>query len=331
MAKARTGRSLSDMNIAVALSLLLAVAAAPDPSPQPIVEPPPVASAPAPLIVAFGDEGTRMTVPVTIAESGPFRFIVDTGAQRTVISRQLAMTLGLAAGRNVRVTAMADTVNVGTAIIPSISLGDIGGKAIEAPTLEAGNLGAPGMLGIDTLQNHALAIDFDRQEMTVTPSSKRRQKNDYGPDEIVVRAKSLFGQLVVTDAFYGGTRVRVIIDTGSAVTMGNPALRKRVARNVKMMTPIALMSVTGTYLNADYTQVSRISLGNIQMADIPVAFADALPFHRFGLTDKPALLLGMDTLKLFRHVSIDFANREIRFQLPRNVHHALDEGISARR
>ncbi len=316
------------MRIASALLLLLTAAA---PDPQPIAEPPPAASAPTPVIVAFGDEGTRMTVPVEIAGSGPFRFIVDTGAQRTVISRQLATTLGLPAGRNVRVTAMADSVNVGTVIIPSINLGDIGGKAIEAPALEAGNLGAPGMLGIDTLQNHALAIDFDKQEMTVTPSLKRLPKDEFARDEIVVRAKSLFGQLVVTDAFYGGTRVRVIIDTGSAVTMGNPALRKRVARNIKQMTPIAMMSVTGTYLNADYTQVSRISLGNIQMADIPVAFADALPFRRFGLTDKPALLLGMDTLKLFRRVRIDFANREIRFLLPRNVQHAIEDGISARR
>ena len=55
------------------------------------------------------------------------------------------------------------------------------------------------------------------------------------------------------------------------------------------------------------------------MSDVPVAFADAVPFKRFGLDDKPALLLGMDALKLFRRVSIDFANREIRFQLPRSA------------
>ena len=75
----------------------------------------------------------------------------------------------------------------------------------------------------------------------------------------------------------------------------------------------------GTYLDADYTQVRRITLGGIEMADIPVAFADALPFKRFGLEGKPALMLGMDTLKLFRRVRIDFANREIRFQLPRSA------------
>jgi predicted aspartyl protease len=296
---------------------LLAAAPMPQPVDTPAAEPP----APVPLVVTFGDEGTRMTVPVTIADAGPYRFIVDTGAERTVISRQLAQTLGLAAGRQVRVTAMADAVVVGTVRIPSISVTQakaIGGKEIEAPALEEYNLGAPGMLGIDALQKHALTIDFDKAQMEVTPSARRRARGST-PDEIVVRARSLFGQLVVTDASYAGTRVKVVIDTGSAVTMGNPALRARVERRNQALRPIALMSVTGTYLNADYTQVRRMTLGAIEMADIPVAFADALPFRRFGLADKPALMLGMDTLKLFRRVSIDFANREIRFQLPRGA------------
>ena len=113
--------------------------------------------------------------------------------------------------------------------------------------------------------------------------------------------------------------------------MGNPALRAKVERRKAALQPISLMSVTGTYLKADYTQVRRVTLGAIELADIPVAFADALPFKRFGLADKPALLLGMDTLKLFRRVSIDFANREIRFLMPRGAMKEFANGTSIHR
>ena len=38
----------------------------------------------------LGFDDSRMTVPVSIGASGPYRFIIDTGAERTVVSRELA-------------------------------------------------------------------------------------------------------------------------------------------------------------------------------------------------------------------------------------------------
>jgi hypothetical protein len=49
---------------------------------------------------------------------------------------------------------------------------------------------------------------------------------------------------------------------------------------------------------------------------MPVAITDSEVFRRLGLEDKPALLLGMDVLRSFERVSVDFANRKVRFRLP---------------
>ena len=38
----------------------------------------------------------RMTVPVLIGARGPFDFLIDTGSERTVLSREVAKKLGLA-------------------------------------------------------------------------------------------------------------------------------------------------------------------------------------------------------------------------------------------
>jgi predicted aspartyl protease len=276
--------------------------------------PPP--SPPIPLDLGTAQE--RMTVPVSIGSHGPFDFVVDTGAQRTVISRELAGSLGLSPGRNVRLTAMTGTADVSTVVIPLISVSTLGGTRIEAPSLESRNLGAPGMLGIDTLQGHAVSIDFAKQTMTITPSTKRR-KARAEPGEIVVHAKNLFGQLIVTDASYRGRKIRVILDTGSGLTMGNLALRRRIAHGAKDVRPIALWGVTGQMMQVDYTQIDKVTFAGITFSHLPVAFSDAAPFRHFGLTDEPALLLGMDALRLFDHVEIDFPNREVRLAITHNA------------
>jgi predicted aspartyl protease len=270
--------------------------------------------------IAFLDTATRMTVPVAIAGAGPFRFVVDTGAERTVVSHELARKLQLAPGRDVRLTAMTSTSSVGTVLVPSISVGEpprLGSDArIEAPALAAIDLGALGILGLDTLQGQKVTIDFDRQVMTISRSSKRRTPRP-AADEIVVRARSIYGQLVVTDARYKGQAVRVILDTGSVVSMGNTALQRRLATaDRRAGKPIELISVTGETIRAGYTRIGKVSLGDMAFENLPVAFADVKPFEKFGLTNRPAVLLGMDALRLFRRVDIDFANREVRLRMP---------------
>ena len=152
--------------------------------------------------------------------------------------------------------------------------------------------------------------------MAVRKSEKRPKFRRRASDEIVVTAKSLFGQLIVTDAYYGNTRIQVVLDTGSQVSMGNSALRKRVTRSRRTQ-PIELTDVTGSKTLADYTTVPNIKVGDVMFGSMPVAFADVAPFERFGLTNRPALLLGMDALRSFRSVDIDFPNRQVRFRMPK--------------
>ena len=299
---------------------------APDPSPQAAA--PPAYAAPvddaasaANTVMLFGQDESRMTVPVSIAGTSPQKFVVDTGAQRTVISRELAAVLRLAPGRIVRVTGMTGSDSVATVIIPALRVGTIDTPAIEAPAIAAQNLGALGLLGIDTLQGRAVGIDFDTRTMTVTPARRRNRRERTERGEIVVRARSLFGQLVVTDAYCNGVRIRVIIDTGSSVSMGNAALRRKLLRKPVRSQSIALTGVTGQTVMADYSTIDRVMIGSLTITSLPIALTavDAPPFRQFGLAERPAILLGMDALTLFRRVDIDFANREVRLALPRNA------------
>lgn len=270
--------------------------------------------------VALGTLATRMTVPVSIGGAVSQPFVIDTGAERTVVSRQLAERLRLAAGPQVRLTTMTGSAQVQTVVVPSLAVGPVRDvQAFNAPALEAGHLGAEGLLGIEQLRNHMVAIDFDRREMAVRPSrgTSRARSVARDPDEIVVVARNRMGQLIVTEAQLEGQRVTVVLDTGSQVSMGNLALQRRL-RQIALKGPIELASVTGEKLTVNYHIAARVQIGGVMMRGLPVAFADVPPFAHFGLSDQPALMLGMDALRAFRRVEIDFPARRVRFLMPRS-------------
>ncbi|MBO9622199.1 MAG: aspartyl protease family protein [Sphingomonas sp.] len=270
-------------------------------------------------LVDLGTLDARLTVPVALGASGPYNFIIDTGAERTVVSRELAGSLRLVPSQPVMLTSMTGSRRVDTVLVPQLMIPSVGEHhSIVAPALAGRNLGAAGLLGIDTLQNHQVTIDFDSGTMSVRPSAKRKRKTSYIRGEIVVTAKSLFGQLIVTDAYFGNTRVQVVLDTGAQVTMGNSALRRRIGGRLKTQ-PIEFTSVLGDTARAEYSNVEGIKIGDVLFGSMPVAFADVAPFERFGLTERPALLLGMDALRSFRRVEIDFPNRQVRFQMPKSA------------
>lgn len=263
------------------------------------------------------DLSQRLTVPVTIAGAGPYEFVVDTGAERTVISRELADRLALVSAPPVTLLSIAGEDQVQTAVVSGLRLTATRSQmeAFDAPVLSEYHLGAVGMLGIDSLQTKRVVLDFRAMRMTITEATRPTAAEN---DEIVVTARRRLGQLILVDAEAEGQKVNVIIDTGSAVTIGNPALRQRLEARKKLsaIVPISITSVTGSQTPADYTSMRQIRIGGVTMKDMPIAFADAQIFHRLGMTGKPALLLGMDALRLFDRVSIDFANRNVRFLMP---------------
>jgi predicted aspartyl protease len=261
------------------------------------------------------DMTARMTVPVNIEGQGPFRFIVDTGAERTVISRELASALELRAGRTAVVHSMTEVSRIPTVVIPDLRIGGRSVSGIHAPALSRSDLGASGMLGVDSLQRQRVVFDFGRQEMTISPARGREERWPDG--EIVVTGRRIYGRLVLVDASVDGERVWVIIDTGSQVSVANSALRSALQRRGRLgpTRPIQLLSITGGRMDAEYSVARRIRIGGADINFLPIAFADVHPFRQLRLTDRPALLLGMDALQLFDRVSVDFANRRVRVLL----------------
>jgi predicted aspartyl protease len=303
--------ALFSRSAAVALGLLSASAFAQ------VVDPAAPVPGEAAEDIGINEDGRdRMTVSTMVDGKGPYQFLIDTGAERTVISAELARRLALDPGKRTRMHSMSGVGVVSTVVIPQLQVSKRPVLGIHAPALQREHIGAEGMLGIDSLQSQRVTFDFERQQMSVTPSRRATVRTE--PNTIVVTARTRLGRLVLVDAQLDGQKLKVVLDTGSEVTIGNEALRRKLAgkKRIGPSVPIELVSVTGGKMQALYTQVKSVRLGGVLINDLPVAFAEVHPFSQLGLSDEPALLLGMDALRLFDKVSVDFANRKVRFTHP---------------
>lgn len=266
----------------------------------------------------------RMLVPVTIGGAGPYPFIVDTAAEGSVIARDLARQLGLAPAGRARLLSMTSSRDIGMVSMPEVSFMRGRTRSLQAFTLNGENLGASGILGIDALRGQRVVLDFEAGEMRVGPAPRRTEQ--LGPNDVVVRGRTRYGQLVLIDSTAEGVPVDVIVDSGLQVSVGNETLRRLLTSRRNRFVQIELVSITGERFSADYTRVDNLRIGGVALSGLPVAFANAHFFTRMRLTRRPALLLGMDALQMFRRVAVDFPNRRAHFVLPDDlVGHAASD------
>lgn len=280
---------------------------------QQAVVPPPVESSPDEVIEAQLERYRRLTVPVLIEGSGPYRFMVDTGAQATAITESIVEQLQLRPAGSAMLVGMASRELVPLAEIRRLELGTWQIDELRAPVLKRANVGADGIIGLDALQDMRVLLDFRDGSISVASASEAEPDRRY---DIIVRAKRRGGQLLITRARVGGIRTAVVIDTGSQGSIGNLALRSRLRAKVEGQH--VSTDVLGNQITGDVGLVRKVEIGGMELTNLQIAFADAPAFEALGLHDQPTLALGMDHLRLFERVAIDFDRKRVLFDLPRD-------------
>jgi hypothetical protein len=258
---------------------------------------------------------TRLSVEVRVNGRGPYQFVVDSGADTSVVGLRIARDLQLPLGTPVTLNNMTDRNLVDRVRVDSLSLGPTVVRDLQLPALREQDLGGAGMIGIDALARQRLMMDFEKRLIRVEDASRPVKS---APGDIVVTARLQRGQLILTEVKAGRLSLDAVIDTGSQITIGNSALREKLVRSrLGRLRTVTATGVTGTTVNLELAQVGELRLGSVVLRNVPMAFADVPPFEVFGLADRPALLLGTDLLETFRRVSLDFRARKVRFQLRR--------------
>lgn len=266
------------------------------------------------------DRHSRYTVPVMIDGAGPYDFMVDTGSQATAVTSHVNDGIGLRPSGTATLVGMASQRSVDLVEVNSMSFGSTTIRDITSPVLERQHVGADGIIGLDSLQDLRVLINFRDETIAVQDVTHLRGEDRRG-FEIIVRARQELGQLLITNAYVEGVRATVIIDTGAQMSLGNLALRERIRS--KRAEEIRSTDVNGVTLVGELTRVRSLNFEGISLTNVPLTFADTPAFAALGLQDQPVLALGMEHLRLFDRVAIDFASQRVLFDVPRDLARAL--------
>ena len=263
------------------------------------------------ILALEAEAHNRFTIPVTVDGTGPFDFVIDTGSQATVVTDFVNQHVTLAPAGRATIVGTASRRVVDTVEVEELTLGSRKIYDLEAPVLQKVHVGADGIIGLDSLQDTRVLIDFRDETIAVADGDDRGSKRGF---EIVVRAREKLGQLLVTNALVDGVKATVIIDTGAQGSLANNALRTKLReRNAQ---DIRTTDVNGVSMMGRLSFAREVTMQGITITNVPITYADTPAFEALGLHDTPTLAVGMDHLKMFDRVAIDFSRRRIMFDLP---------------
>ncbi len=269
-----------------------------------------VVAAPEPLYVAptLRDRIGRVWAPVYLNGIGPFRLVLDTGANRSAVTPPIAMRIG--------VPTMASTARLlgvtGSAIVPmihvnSIEVGDLLLDRRKVAVINEAFGGADGVLGADGLSDKRVYIDFMNDEIRIQHSRRRAERKGFTRVPVELR----HGHLLMFNVRVAGVRTKAMLDTGAQVTIGNESLREALAKRYRRGITHSIVGVTLDVQEGEAFEAPPVAIGDVNINGMRVTFADFRIFDAWNMTGDPALLIGMDVIGLLDTLIIDYKHEEL--------------------
>jgi hypothetical protein len=261
------------------------------------------------------DQIGRIWAPVYINNQGPFRLVLDTGANRSCVIARVASRLQLVpdTSSSMRLQGVTGSATVPTIRVDSLLIGDLLINGSKLPIIPDALGGAEGILGNEGLVDRRVYIDFRHDIISITRSHNRAAPPGYFTVPFALQR----GRLLTVDVWLGRVRAKAIIDTGGQTTVGNLALRDALMRKYSGGLPEVdhIQGVTTDVQDGEGRRAPSIEFGPIDIHTDRMTFADMRIFEYWKMTQEPALLIGMDALGLLDTLIIDYRRSELQLRM----------------
>ncbi|PCI64798.1 MAG: hypothetical protein COB37_00460 [Kordiimonadales bacterium] len=266
----------------------------------------------------------RMMVGVHVNGQGPFPFILDTGASRSIIYRSLTSRMHLQSVENKSRRIITVSGYVRALVYPIKDVYALGASlkledTVALPDVTGSE--ALGLLGVDLLAGKTLEIrhrDYIAK-LHASPLSLR------GDGWQFIQGKPVAYGSLALEIDVGGVSIPLIVDTGASHTIINKAGADTLMRSAQGVArrKIAPLIIGGIHAN-EQVILPVFALGPYVTKDKAIYVSDLPIFSLLGARRVPAIILGMDVLGE-QGFAIDFAN----WRLYLNTKNELPVAITA--
>lgn len=261
------------------------------------------------------DAGGRPSAQVSINDQAEFLFAVDTAAQRTGLGAPIIDALALEPDPEMmaQVHGVAGVVTVPMYQLASLEMGErrIEGEHVLSLTgdHDQGGHAHEGILGQDVFAGSQLVMDFQDMELGFDLSAETLATS--------LDAQLMLGAFVVVDIEVGGVATRALIDTGAARSFANsPLLHALAEPGAQLVRTTETRGVSQEEIEVIQGLEPVYQMGDVAVPATPLDSIDSPVFPTFGLTDQPAIVLGMDVLGQLPGFAIDYESE--RFHIISN-------------
>jgi predicted aspartyl protease len=272
-----------------------------------------IVAAPEPRYVAptLRDRIGRVWAPVHINGLGPFRLVLDTGANGTVITHSVAMKVGAPIlASTMRVLGVTGSSIVSSMLVDSIEVGDLWLDRRQLAIVDDVFGGAEGVLGADGLSDKRVSIDFKNDKIEIEYSRGRTRPTGF--TRIPARVRD--GHLLMFEVRVAGVRTKAMLDTGAQATIGNERLRRMLSRRVRGGAANIVTGVTLDEQEGRTIATPPVDIGDVTVKGMRVTFADFHIFDAWDMNNQPAMLIGMDVIGLLDTIIIDYKHQELHLR-----------------
>jgi predicted aspartyl protease len=250
-------------------------------------------------------------LPVQVNGSGPFEFILDTGAGTSLLSSDLAKQLkvkivgskeGQSAGGKVAVSlAKTESLAVGETELHDVDVGIVDlshiGKTIGA--------NVDGDLGYNFLKHFRLTIDYCNCEVRLDDPKRVENFGRSAKTEVPMRLASPAKPLILVDVHANGRGpFQFAIDTGTSTTAITPELAKKFG--IKS-SPVGPATTGGAHVDVAGGKLQSFQIGGAKIENMAVVVADFFVMLSDAIGAKLDGIVGYNFLRNYK-VVIDYPN-----------------------